>query len=304
MVPVALEVRAALEDADPKLISMKNILLFICLFLLTAACDSYAPYPVLADEDALLKLECTVGEADSTVVYVSKEYLITYDHRPSDTDSEPLNSSLKFTVNGEELECIKYINEGGDRYVVHYVAHSGDVVEVFCSAPGVPDATAETVVPEAPADLVKDFNYTVEDNTLKGRLALNGSQTGSLYLSADLDITNVIHKYEYEDDVYIGSRSFHLSDPLSVKGIGEWIIDYRLPREYIGIDDEGRMIREIIDTEIRFNLKISSEELYFATLHQQSSSMSPSSYTNVKGGLGYVGAMKVLTLDIYISEAQ
>ena len=60
---------------------MRKIILYICLFILTAACDSYVPYPVLADEGALLKLECTVGEADSTVVYVSKEYLILMFYR-------------------------------------------------------------------------------------------------------------------------------------------------------------------------------------------------------------------------------
>ena len=49
---------------------MRSSLFYISLLLMLFSCDSYAPYPVLADEDALLKLVSVIGGADSTVVYV------------------------------------------------------------------------------------------------------------------------------------------------------------------------------------------------------------------------------------------
>ena len=66
---------------------MRSSLFYISLLLMLFSCDSYAPYPVLADEDALLKLVSVIGGSDSTVVYVSKEYMITHDHRSTDISS-------------------------------------------------------------------------------------------------------------------------------------------------------------------------------------------------------------------------
>lgn len=279
---------------------MRRSLYYISLILLLFSCDRYIPYPVLTDEDALLMLECTAGGADSTMVFVSKKYMITHEHRPSDTGEEPLNSSLKFVVNGETLDCKKYVTS--DKYVVYHQFRAGDRIEVFCSAPGLPDVTAATVIPEAPADIIKDFNYVVEGNILKGGLVVNCDQTAGLHLSAALDITKVTHKY-YEE-VYVSSIVHRYSQPLSINGNGQCIFDYLLPKEYIGPDDEGKIFRETTDTEIRFKLNVLSEELYFAKLHQQSSTMSPSSYTNVKGGLGYVGAVNAITIGTFTSEAQ
>lgn len=279
---------------------MRCSLYYISLLLMLLSCDRYIPYPVLADEDALLKLECTAGEADSTMVFVSKKYMITYDHRPSGTGEELLNSSLKFVVNGETLECKEYKGIS-DKYVVYHQFRAGDRIEVFCSAPGFPDVTASTVIPEAPADIVKDFSYVVEGNILKGELLVDSDQTAGLHLSAALDITEVSHIY-YEEDAYV--RVHRYSQPLSVNGDGLCVFDYLLPKEYIGPDDEGRIFRETTDTEIIFKLNVLSEELYFAKLHQQSSTMSPNSYTNVKGGLGYVGAVNAITIGTFTSEAQ
>ncbi len=278
---------------------MRSFWCYISLLLMLFSCDSYAPYPVLADEDALLKLVSVIGESDSTVVYVSKEYMITHDHRLPDESA--LNSSLRFIVNGENLEY-KATKDISDLYVIHHQFRAGDRIEVFCSAPGLPDVTAVTVIPEVPSDLIKDFSYTVEDGNLKGGLVVNSSKAADLHLSADLGITEIIHIYK--DDVYASSRTYRRSQPFSVNGSGEWVFDYQLPKDYVVIDNEGKVIRETTEIQISFNLDIISEELYFARLHQQSSSMSPSSYTNVKGGLGYVGAFNRVVIGTFKSDAQ
>ena len=281
---------------------MRNTLYYISLFLILFSCDTYVPYPMLAEEDALLKLNCTIEKSDSTIVYVSKEYMIAHDHRSSGADKEKLNSSMKFTVNGEETECRKRNSGISESYVIYHSFKAGDVIELFCSAPGLPDVSAKTTVPEIPQDLVRDFWYVVEDNVLKGRIAVDFDSYSNLHLSAFLDISTLTHIYV--DGVYDRSTSDGWNRLLHLTGRGEWGIDYQLPKDYVGTDEEGRLIEETTDVEIGFNLEILSDELYFAQLHQQSSPMSPSSYTNVKGGLGCVGAINRVVIDTFKSDAQ
>ena len=257
---------------------------------------------MLAEEDALLKLNCTIEKSDSTIVYVSKEYMIAHEHRSSGADKEKLNSSMKFTVNGEETECRKRNSGISESYVIYHSFKAGDVIELFCSAPGLPDVSAKTTVPEIPQDLVRDFWYVVEDNVLKGRIAADFDSYSNLHLSAFLDISTLTHIYV--DGVYDRSTSDGWNRLLHLTGRGEWGIDYQLPKDYVGTDEEGRLIEETTDVEIGFNLEILSDELYFAQLHQQSSPMSPSSYTNVKGGLGCVGAINRVVIDTFKSDAQ
>lgn len=281
---------------------MRNTLYYISLLLILFSCDTYVPYPMLAEEDALLKLNCTIEKSDSTIVYVSKEYMIAHEHRSSGADKEKLNSSMKFTVNGEETECRKRNSGISESYVIYHSFKAGDVIELFCSAPGLPDVSAKTTVPEIPQDLVRDFGYVVEDNVLKGRIAVDFDSYSNLHLSAFLDISTLTHIYV--DGVYDRSTSDGWNRLLHLTGRGEWGIDYQLPKDYVGTDEEGRLIEETIDVEIGFNLEILSDELYFAQLHQQSSPMSPSSYTNVKGGLGCVGAINRVVIDTFKSDAQ
>lgn len=281
---------------------MRNTLYYISLFLILFSCDTYVPYPMLAEEDALLKLNCTIEKSDSTIVYVSKEYMIAHEHRSSGADKEKLNSSMKFTVNGEETECRKRNSGISESYVIYHSFKAGDVIELFCSAPGLPDVSAKTTVPEIPQDLVRDFWYVVEDNVLKGRIAVDFDSYSNLHLSAFLDISTLTHIYV--DGVYDRSTSDGWNRLLHLTGRGEWGIDYQLPKDYVGTDEEGRLIEETTDVEIGFNLEILSDELYFAQLHQQSSPMSPSSYTNVKGGLGCVGAINRVVIDTFKSDAQ
>ena len=279
-----------------------RLLTYLCLLFLITSCDSYVPYPALAEEDALIRLQCTVEEADSAVVSVSKEYMITHDHRPSGSGRVPLNSSLEFRVNGEELGFRNVRRGSVESYTVAHSFKAGDVIEVFCSAPGLPDVSAKTTVPEIPQDLVRDFGYVVEDNVLKGRIAVDFDSYSNLHLSAFLDISTLTHIYV--DGVYDRSTSDGWNRRLHLTGRGEWGIDYQLPKDYVGTDEEGRLIEETTDVEIGFNLEILSDELYFAQLHQQSSPMSPSSYTNVKGGLGCVGAINRVVIDTFKSDAQ
>lgn len=281
---------------------MRNTLYFISLLLILFSCDTYVPYPMLAEEDALLKLNCTIEKSDSTIVYVSKEYMIAHEHRSSGADKEKLNSSMKFTVNGEETECRKRNSGISESYVIYHSFKAGDVIELFCSAPGLPDVSAKTTVPEIPQDLVRDFGYVVEDNVLKGRIAVDFDSYSNLHLSAFLDISTLTRIYV--DGVYDRSTSDGWDRRLHLTGRGEWGIDYQLPKDYVGTDEEGRLIEETTDVEIGFNLEILSDELYFAQLHQQSSPMSPSSYTNVKGGLGCVGAINRMVIDTFKSDAQ
>lgn len=281
---------------------MRNTLYYISLLLILFSCDTYVPYPMLAEEDALLKLNCTIEKSDSTIVYVSKEYMIAHEHRSSGADKEKLNSSMKFTVNGEETECRKRNSGISESYVIYHSFKAGDVIELFCSAPGLPDVSAKTTVPEIPQDLVRDFWYVVEDNVLKGRIAVDFDRYSNLHLSAFLDISTLTHIYV--DGVYDRSTSDGWNRLLHLTGRGEWGIDYQLPKDYVGTDEEGRLIEETTDVEIGFNLEILSDELYFAQLHQQSSPMSPSSYTNVKGGLGCVGAINRVVIDTFKSDAQ
>lgn len=281
---------------------MRNTLYYISLLLILFSCDTYVPYPMLAEEDALLKLNCTIEKSDSTIVYVSKEYMIAHEHRSSGADKEKLNSSMKFTVNGEETECRKRNSGISESYVIYHSFKAGDVIELFCSAPGLPDVSAKTTVPEIPQDLVRDFWYVVEDNVLKGRIAVDFDSYSNLHLSAFLDISTLTHIYV--DGVYDRSTSDGWNRLLHLTGRGEWGIDYQLPKDYVGTDEEGRLIEETTDVEIGFNLEILSDELYFAQLHQQSSPMSPSSYTNVKGGLGCVGAINRVLIDTFKSDAQ
>lgn len=281
---------------------MRNTLYYISLLLILFSCDTYVPYPMLAEEDALLKLNCTIEKSDSTIVYVSKEYMIAHEHRSSGADKEKLNSSMKFTVNGEETECRKRNSGISESYVIYHSFKAGDVIELFCSAPGLPDVSAKTTVPEIPQDLVRDFWYVVEDNVLKGRIAVDFDSYSNLHLSAFLDISTLTHIYV--DGVYDRSTSDGWNRLLHLTGRGEWGIDYQLPKDYVGTDEEGRLIEETTDVEIGFNLEILSDELYFAQLHQQSSPMSPSSYTNVKGGLGCVGAINRVVIDTFKSDAQ
>lgn len=281
---------------------MRNTLYYISLLLILFSCDTYVPYPMLAEEDALLKLNCTIEKSDSTIVYVSKEYMIAHEHRSSGADKEKLNSSMKFTVNGEETECRKRNSGISESYVIYHSFKAGDVIELFCSAPGLPDVSAKTTVPEIPQDLVRDFWYVVEDNVLKGRIAADFDSYSNLHLSAFLDISTLTHIYV--DGVYDRSTSDGWNRLLHLTGRGEWGIDYQLPKDYVGTDEEGRLIEETTDVEIGFDLEILSDELYFAQLHQQSSPMSPSSYTNVKGGLGCVGAINRVVIDTFKSDAQ
>lgn len=281
---------------------MRNTLYYISLLLILFSCDTYVPYPMLAEEDALLKLNCTIEKSDSTIVYVSKEYMIAHEHRSSGADKEKLNSSMKFTVNGEETECRKRNSGISESYVIYHSFKAGDVIELFCSAPGLPYVSAKTTVPEIPQDLVRDFWYVVEDNVLKGRIAADFDSYSNLHLSAFLDISTLTHIYV--DGVYDRSTSDGWNRLLHLTGRGEWGIDYQLPKDYVGTDEEGRLIEETTDVEIGFNLEILSDELYFAQLHQQSSPMSPSSYTNVKGGLGCVGAINRVVIDTFKSDAQ
>ena len=257
---------------------------------------------MLAEEDALIRLQCTVEEADSAVVYVSKEYMITHDHRSSSSDRAPLNSSLKFRVNGEELEFRNVKRGGVDSYTVTHSFKAGDVIEVFCSVPGLPDVSAKTTVPEIPQDLVRDFGYVVEDNVLKGRIAVDFDRYSHLHFSAFLDIATRTHIYV--NDAYDRCRPYQWDRLLQLTGRGEWGFDYQLPVDYVGTDEEGRLVKETTEVEIGFDLEILSDELYFAQLHQQSSPMSPSSYTNVKGGLGYVGAVNRFTIDTFKSKSE
>lgn len=281
---------------------MRNTLYYISLLLILFSCDTYVPYPMLAEEDALLKLNCTIEKSDSTIVYVSKEYMIAHEHRSSGADKEKLNSSMKFTVNGEETECRKRNSGISESYVIYHSFKAGDVIELFCSAPGLPDVSAKTTVPEIPQDLVRDFWYVVEDNVLKGRIAVDFDSYSNLHLSAFLDISTLTHIYV--DGVYDRSTSDGWNRLLHLTGRGEWGIDYQLPKDYVGTDEEGRLIEETTDVEIGFDLEILSDELYFAQLHQQSSPMSPSSYTNVKGGLGCVGAVNRFTIDTFKSKSE
>ena len=278
-----------------------RLLTYLCLISLITSCDSYVPYPVLAEDDALIRLQCTIEEADSAVVYVSKEYMITHDHRPSTSGKEQLNSLLKFVVNGDELEY--RVHKGStDIYTVYHSFQAGDVVEVFCSAPGLPDVSAKTTVPEIPQDFVKEFSYTVEDNVLKGKILVDFERYNNLHLSAFLDISELVHRYI--DGILDESTYYHGDRFLSPTGHGEWVFDYQLPTDYVGTDEEGKVVKETTETCIGFKLQVLSDELYFARLHQQSSPMSPSSYTNVKGGLGYVGAINRVVIDTFKSDAQ
>jgi hypothetical protein len=262
--------------------------IFILISMLLMSCDSYAPYPVLADEDALLKLECKVGETERTEVNVSKVFMITHEHRLPGEQNKELNSSLRFTVNGADLE---YTVEKGisDKYIIHHKFSAGDRIEVSCSAPGLPDVSAATVIPEIPRDLIKDFDLRVEDRDLRGRLTMNYDSGNHRYLSAELHYNDTT--FIYRDGVFIGPESDGHKEQLSYEGGGIWGIDSTLPGNYEYIDPDGRFITSRKKVEATLKVNILSKELFYARLHTQSSSMSPSSYTNVIGGLGYVGGI-------------
>lgn len=280
---------------------MRNIRYCILLLFILFSCDSYIPYPVLADEDALLKLQCVVGEADSTVVYVSKAYMVTHAHRPSGVYEEMLNSSLTFIVNGDTLEY-KAEKDITDRYVVYHQFSAGDRIEVLCSAPGVPDVSASTVIPDVPDDLIGHSEIIKgDDYTITGKLLLNYGTGADLHLSADLHITDVYCRYE--GGVLIKSDRIIHKIPLTFES-NEWTAGYNLRSGHIETDPSGKVITVEVKTEAALKVNVLSKELYYWGLHQQSSTMSPSSYTNVNGGLGYVGAMNQYVCETVTFEQQ
>ncbi len=265
----------------------------LCFALLS--CDSFVAYPILADEDALLKLQCVVGESDSTVLYVSKVYMITHGHRP--TCNELLNSSLRFIVNGEAVD---YKEEKGtsDKYVIRRRFRSGDRIEVFCSAPGVPDVTATTVVPELPQDLIKDFVVIRDGRTIVGKLLLNYSKEDNMHISAYLQINNIY--CNYKNGILTESNNFITDKAFTPGSDNIWEIYYDSPAGHEFISPTGDTLIVEVNTEFFLKLNVLSKELYYWDLHQQSSIMSPSSYTNVKGGLGYVGAVNQYTSETFL----
>lgn len=267
--------------------------------LLMMSCDSYVPYPVLADEDALLKLECTVGDAERTEVNVSKVFMITHEHRLPGEKNKELNSSLRFTVNGTDLE---YTVEKGisDKYIIYHKFNAGDRIEVSCSAPGLPAVSAATAIPEIPGNLIKDFEFKAEDWNLRGRLTTNHDSDSYRYLSAELHYKDTT--FIYSDGVFVGPKSDGHKEQLSYEGGGIWGIDSTLPGNYEYIDPDGKIITSRKKVEATLKVNILSKELFYARLHTQSFSMSPSSYTNVIGGLGYVGGIAQYTGETFTFE--
>lgn len=275
--------------SDPEVRGVMNkALLHILLIVLLSSCDSYVPYPELGDEDALLRLECVAGESDSTVVYVSREFLISHDHRTGVTEYEDLNSSLRFTVNGDVKD---YVEDKGinDTYTIHHHFEAGDRIEVSCSAPGMPDVKASVVVPEIPEDLVEDFRLTRDGMTITGNLVMNHYHGNGIPLTPKLHVRTT--RNEYQDGILVSSGSGSRDIPFVHERDTEWSISYDLPvgKEYK--DPMGKTIRTEVLTDAMLKISVPSKELYYGRLHQIASPMSPSSYTNVEGGLGYVGAV-------------
>lgn len=267
--------------------------------MLVVSCDSYVPYPTLTDEDALLKLECVVGESDKTLLTVSKAFMITHDHRLPGEMEKKLNSSLRFTVNGTNLE---YTADKGvsDRYIISHKFNAGDRIEVSCSAPDLPDVSAVTIVPDIPKNLIEDFDPKAEDRILRGKLAINYDSDSYGHLVAELHWKDTT--FIYKDGVFSGSSSHSYIETLSYEGGNIWSINSTLPANYEHIDPDGKFITTRKKVEGTLKVSILSKELFYARLHTQSSSMSPSSYTNVIGGLGYVGSMNLHTGETFTFE--
>lgn len=269
---------------------MKCQLLYLCLLLsLLLSCETYLPYPVIADQEELLKLECTIQNNKLNQISVSRASAITYERRSSESDDKKLNSSLKFSVNGRELEVQQTGRGSGDRYAVEHEFKSGDVVEVFCTAPGLPDASARTVVPEFPLDIIKDFDVTLEGGKYKGKVTLNYAPDNNLHFTANLI---KISDYEvYHDGIFVNTASSWFHKEFSYSGEKELTAEVNQSKSAEYADIFGPVVtNKLIKETLSLEITALSKEQYYGNKHKQSSTMSPSSYSNVKGGLGCVGA--------------
>lgn len=271
---------------------MKCQLLYLCLLLsLLFSCETYLPYPVIADQEELLKLECTIQNGSPTQISVRRTYMITHEHKSQDSDKKMLNSSLEFVVNGQELEVTQKVKDTYDLYAVEHEFKAGDVVEVLCTAPGLPDASARTVVPELPQDLIKDFDISLEDRKYKGKVTLNYAPDNNLHFTANLI---KISDYEvYHDGIFVNTTSSWFHKEFSYSGEKELTAEVNQSKSYEYADIFGPVeTRKLVLVKETLSLEITvlSKEKYYADKHMQSTSMSPSSYSNVKGGLGCVGS--------------
>lgn len=283
----------------------------ICMFLLAllsvASCEVVVPHPYTVEHDALLELRCVIADADSAVVDIARRYAITHDHRIPPTEPLMLNSSLIFMVNGKHLDYRAMKGEE-DKYIVSYPFASGDRIDVYCSAPGLPDIEASTTVPEVADNTIESFDVWREGYGIKGSVVLNDNPDRYDAYSVEVHVT--MSEATYVDGKYMNTEVHTYVQHCSMDGTGRGVLKVMddsyaakdskirmiLPQMSLSTssgytDPDGKRYDVKIKTDLQLKVGVLSKELYLSNLYQGYSYMSPYCYTNIKGGLGCLGAM-------------
>lgn len=292
---------------------MKSKLAPIWIFIIMSffSCEQVIPYPYLAKEDALIEVWCELSDADSAIVNISKLFAITHEHRDKNDYLDALDSDLQFFVNGKEVPAQLLTSSQQDKYKVVYPFQQGDKISLICSAPEMPTVTASTQIPYAAPTLIHDFRLTKEQGTLSGYLVLKDNP--DTYDAYEVNIDLVEHYTQFKGDEIVKTGQIRHGAYTANPGVFQWAqlfddtyadkhseikIDFQdLSLFYkpgvVMIDGEEIMMKTWV--EARAMVSVLSKELYYYRLRTQSHSMSPSSYTNIIGGFGYLGAKADVT---------
>ena len=278
------------------------ILILVCLF----SCERVIPYPNLAEEDALLNVSCEVTPSDSTTVTVSRLFAITHEHRDKEDYSKPLNSKLQFFVNGKEVPVQQTYSDQQDIYSVVYPFQQGDQVSLICSAPELPTVTASTQIPHAPSTIIQEFKLIKDEATLGGYLVLKDNPDTFDAYEVSIALTEYYTQFENGEIVSTGKYG-HGSYTINPH-VAEWrqVLDDTYADKHSDITINLQNIKlqykpktEIVNgveritktwLESKATVHVLSKELYYFNLRYESHSMSPTCYTNIKGGYGLLGA--------------
>lgn len=279
-----------------------GMLVVMCLF----SCDRVIPYPYLAKEDALLRVNSNVYDQDSALVLVSRLFAITHDHRSKDEYQKNLDSELSFFVNGTQVPSYAFSRGIQDQYVIRYPFKQGDEIYLECSAPGLPTVSASTTIPIVNMGLIHEFRLYEEDGNMKGDVVLNDNPDSYDAYEVSVEIRESF--IDYVEGKVVRTGSFTLVRNLSIDGTADGEIrfmddsyadkdsrirlmlpGYKMPRDGMYVDENG--ISHTTDAwyEVRLKVTLLSRESYYWLLASKTYDMSPSCYTNITGGHGCLG---------------
>ena len=288
-----------------------GVVVLMCLL----SCERVIPYPSLAHEDALLRVDCEVESTDSALVSVSRLYAITYDHRDADENQKDLKSELRFFVNGDEVQSYACSRSSQDRYMIRYPFKQGDRIYLECSAPGLNPVSASTGIPQVSVDVIHEFRVYEEGGKLKADVVLKDNP--ETYDAYEVSVEICESFVDYVEGEVVRTGSYTVVRNLSIDGTmdGEIrVMDdsyadkdsgirlllpaYRMPADGGYIDENG--ISHTTDAwyEVRLKVSLLSKELYYSRLALRTYDMAPSCYTNIIGGYGCLGGMTTVKSEI------